>query len=97
MSTSILRSAQEVNMKLTQCISRSNFMWSSWKFLNSQNISARTRGEQGLSQSEHEVSGSVPVLSRSLHKAPRRHVATFTISSEWRNPPKCGLNESIVI
>ena len=31
----------------------------------------RTRSEQGLSRSEHKVSGSVPVLSRSLHKSPQ--------------------------
>ena len=58
-------------MKLTRCISRSIFAWSSLKFLNRQTISAQTQSEQGLSRSEHEVLGSVPVLSRSLHKPQR--------------------------
>ena len=51
--------------------SRSNIVWSSWKILNSQKISPRTRSEQGLSRSEHKGLGSVPVLSRSLHKPSR--------------------------
>ena len=69
MSTSSQPVFHEVNMKLTRCISRSNFVWSSWTFLNSQTISVRTRIEKGLSRSEHKVSGSVAVLSRSLHKS----------------------------